>query len=769
MSESYDFQNLSFDDFERLTRDLLSVEWGVPFEIFKTGRDKGIDLRFTYPKDNKKIIVQCKRYATNSYAALLNKLKNEELPKVKNLNPDRYVIVTSVLLSVAQKDEIYSLLKPFCKTSSDIFGASEVNALIKSHPEVERTHFKLWLGSTSVLESILHSGIWNRTFVTIQEIQNEISKFVIHDGLNQAVKILEEKKHCIIVGIPGIGKTTLAKILLYKYIEIDYEAVVISSDVNEAWNVATDAIKNDKKLVILYDDFLGQISFDHRKFEKNEEHRFLQLLKLVRKSKNIRFILTTREYILADAKRHHAALARDDIYIEKFTLSIDNYNLSNRARILFNHILFSDLPESRIEAIVKSKVYSKIINHRNFNPRIVSSITENVRYKNLTDKEYIFQIGQEFANPEQVWDHAFKNDINPHSRLVLFLLWSFNEFATLEAIQESFFYFIKDKSESEKRELLLNSLKELDGNFIKSEKIKDFNNINQTVIRFHNPSIRDYINRQINSNILIEISEACSRFKQVFQLFDELAFIEDAKKELFLKNLFKEASRLISKIEEQPITNLAEVVLRNSFENLKVKRLNLLLDLGEKISENLNAYNVSYPFFSNENEWLKILKHAQSDDVKTFLIKIKKINQSNLDSFVNVICDFENASYKYIDNAYSIIDVEKIINIFNTSEIHFNKLSKESLANNIKLLVQMSLENINEMSVSEIEEEIVALSNSNKILSNALDQEINELRAALSEKEQEEEHYESENVEKNLQPNMEIIEIDELFAELINH
>ena len=268
MSTNYDFQNLSYEDFERLTKDLLSIEWNIPLETFKTGKDKGIDLRHSHPTSNENLIIQCKRYAPNAFNSLLNKLKNEEAPKIKALNPERYVLVTSVPLSVDQKDKLYEVLKPWCKSTGDIFGADEINALIRTHGEIEKKHFKLWIGSTKVLESILHSGIWNRTFVTIDEIQKEISKFVTHDGLNQALQILEDKKYCIIVGLPGIGKTTLAKIALYHYIKNDFEAVVVSSDIEEAWNITTDALRNNKKLVILYDDFLGQIGFEHKNSKK---------------------------------------------------------------------------------------------------------------------------------------------------------------------------------------------------------------------------------------------------------------------------------------------------------------------------------------------------------------------------------------------------------------------------------------------------------------------------------------------------------------------
>jgi hypothetical protein len=42
---SYDFVNLSPDDFQLLVRDLLQAELGILLETFTCGADKGIDAQ----------------------------------------------------------------------------------------------------------------------------------------------------------------------------------------------------------------------------------------------------------------------------------------------------------------------------------------------------------------------------------------------------------------------------------------------------------------------------------------------------------------------------------------------------------------------------------------------------------------------------------------------------------------------------------------------------------------------------------------------------
>ena len=103
----YNFLNLSPPEFEELSRDLLQKHLDVHLESFTSGRDSGIDLRHSFtPKD--KLIIQCKRY--KDFNSLYNKIK-EEIPKVSNLNPNRYILTTSVGLTPNQKDKIISLLQ----------------------------------------------------------------------------------------------------------------------------------------------------------------------------------------------------------------------------------------------------------------------------------------------------------------------------------------------------------------------------------------------------------------------------------------------------------------------------------------------------------------------------------------------------------------------------------------------------------------------------------------------------------------------------------
>ena len=108
---NYDFRSLHDKEFELLCADLLAASLCTTVETFKSGRDQGIDGRF-FPVSGGVGILQCKHYAGSSFSKLLSKLQTEELPKVVQLAPVRYVLATSLPLSAPNKEKIKLTLVP---------------------------------------------------------------------------------------------------------------------------------------------------------------------------------------------------------------------------------------------------------------------------------------------------------------------------------------------------------------------------------------------------------------------------------------------------------------------------------------------------------------------------------------------------------------------------------------------------------------------------------------------------------------------------------
>lgn len=328
---SYNFINLSSYDFEILTKDLLEKHLSLPLENFKMGRDDGIDLR--YFRIDMNTVIQCKHYANSKFSNLIQSLKNE-LPKLKNLKPTRYIVVTSLGLTPKNKSDIKKLLEPYIVNYDDIYDSEALNSLLRTYPEIEKKHFKLWLSSTAVLDRILHNSILNNSEITKDNIIKNVQVYVESNNFFDALNILNEYHYCIISGNPGIGKTTLAKILSYKFIESDYEFISISN-IKDAFKILTP----EKKQVFYYDDFLGTNHF----VNKNEDNDLVSFIEHISKSKIKRFIMTTREYIFNQALTDSEVLTRFNF--KKCIIKQEDYNKRIKGKILYNHLYFAKLPQ----------------------------------------------------------------------------------------------------------------------------------------------------------------------------------------------------------------------------------------------------------------------------------------------------------------------------------------------------------------------------------------------------------------------------------------
>lgn len=520
---TYDFMTLSPEDFENLVADLLSREWGATLEIFKQGKDGGIDLRHSrVPAGQPTTIVQCKRYAPHKYSELERSLI-KEIEKLQRLKPERYVVATSTNLSPANKDSLCSELKPWCIGPQDIFGPHELNALLRKHEDVQRSHFKLWMSGASVLERILHARIFNITDATIDAVKSQLSRLVVHKGFERARSLLEAQHHCVIAGNPGIGKTTVARMLMCHYLEQGYAPLVVLGDISDAWDIVAKASASVGKYVVLYDDFLGTFKFDEAKFEKNEDTSLMSFVEKARNSSNIRFILTTREYILADARRLHGTFERQADQLAKCTILLEDYVRSNRARVLFNHLYFSDLPESRLNLLVERKVYRDIVEHEHFNPRVVETVSAYANSNALTDEEYCDYVQKKFDDPSDLWAHPFENQISSIAREILVVLWSFAGAVELEALREATRAFNSTDSASDIALKFRSALRELIGNFIACNRHEHAGGGNQhvTFVQFQNPSVEEFVDRFLSSESAWTdtLAQSVTHFAQVERLY----------------------------------------------------------------------------------------------------------------------------------------------------------------------------------------------------------------------------------------------------------
>jgi len=395
----YDFRTLSPVDFELLSRDVLNADLGLRMQSYAAGRDQGVDLRQV--DDNGFITVaQCKHYPESSESTFLRAVRKEG-QRGKSLVANRYLFVTSRPLTPPQQGKVLANLKGLPIVHDDVWGQGALNGALGRHPEVERRHIKLWIPSTEAIDTLLRSGQWQRSEALLSGLANRAKVWVHTAAYDQVFDMLEREGVCIVTGPPGVGKSLLAGMVLVATAHSDWEVVDVTSNVEEAWS----AFKEDRPQIFYYDDFLGEAGVELAKNEPRSLNAFLDRVRQFKDSKRI--LLTTREYEIRVAAEGPAdqlvELARRPT---RYELRLDAYDVETRAKILFNHLYFSDLPAAERDRLAIDNRLINIVEHPSYNPRIIA---DAIRFApSPTAAEYLAAINRALADPRDLLNASFR-------------------------------------------------------------------------------------------------------------------------------------------------------------------------------------------------------------------------------------------------------------------------------------------------------------------------------------------------------------------------
>ena len=523
----YNFHQLSPHDLERLARDLLQAQWSVLLESFKTGRDGGIDLRYASGPHN--LIVQVKHYVRTGFAGLLRDLKKENA-KIAKLAPFRYVVVTSVPLSPANKTKIVDALPSAPLVGSDIFGQDDLNNLLGRHPGIEQSHPKLWLTSRAVLDQVLHNAEVTRSEFEVRNIHQQICRYVQTEVFREAEERLADESVVMVAGPPGVGKTTLANMLLYEHLLQGWQAVVIDREVIEGAKLFQRRVNQ----IFYFDDFIGATLIGEG--VSANEKALLKFIAMMRDDPTSRLILTTREHLYEQAVARSERLRQAGLDADRVVLRISHYTTRQRAQILYNHIYFSDLPNAHVIALLEGDFYRKIIRHERFNPRVIEWMASHQRIHHVPAAEYREFISQLLDDPLEIWRHAYEEELSDAARSLLLALWSFEGKIGLSLLNKAFrklhahraqkYGFVRSPQDFQR------ALKELSGSFAKPW--------GHDALEVVDPSVLDLI-----SGVLLEAPENATDLlvsAALFSQIERLWMFARQKNATILRQAWREAA-----------------------------------------------------------------------------------------------------------------------------------------------------------------------------------------------------------------------------------
>lgn len=435
----YDFQRLNDKDFEYLAVDLLSKIERIHIERFKSGKDAGVDGRFFSPSDGE-VIIQCKHWQKSGLTSLITHLVGSELPKIRKLNPKRYLLVTTVSLSRQNKKAIVAALSPFIISESDVIGQEDIEDLISCNLDIETRHYKLWLASTNVISNMFNNAVIGRSRNRIKDILEFSSRYVFTKNHDLAFEKLQKNHVIIITGEARIGKTTLADQMCLYYIQKEFQFVCLEDKIEEAEAVYSEGTKQ----VFYFDDFLGRNYLEA--LARNEDSKIIRFIKRVSKDSKKRFILTSRTTILNQGKTLSDQFHIENVERNEYDVRLTLLNAFDKAKILYNHLWFSSLSPEFIEEIYSENRFLSVIKHRNFNPRVISFLTDPYKLREIAVDSYWNYIQESLALPVDIWSNVFNNQLDNFSRILVHFTVYNGRQVSEDELRRAFGYYLNEFS-----------------------------------------------------------------------------------------------------------------------------------------------------------------------------------------------------------------------------------------------------------------------------------------------------------------------------------
>ncbi|MCA3057195.1 MAG: ATP-binding protein [Rhodocyclaceae bacterium] len=359
--------------------------------------------------------MQCKHWVESGFASLLRHLRNSELPKIAKLNPQRYVLATSVPLNPMQKDMVVAALCPWLRAPSDVLGPSDLNLALSTHSFIETRHHKLWLQSSNLLALINGRGLHLRNKYWLDQIQRFSRRHVRTASFQNALGLLENNHVILVSGEPGSGKTTLAEQACLWLVGEGFQFVRIDESISEA----EQQYLPEEKQVFYFDDFLGRNFLDA--LNSRESSRVINFIRRVRADESKRFILTTRTTILNQARERDERFTHLNPEAHELAVRVTAMSPIERAKVLFSNIWYTIVEPERRSEILSNTKYRQVVNHKNFSPRIIALFCKNFSAA-ASHEEFWDALLRELDDPAHFWDQPYRNEIGQAGQWAISLL-----------------------------------------------------------------------------------------------------------------------------------------------------------------------------------------------------------------------------------------------------------------------------------------------------------------------------------------------------------
>ncbi len=516
----YLLNNLNWLEFEKLGKDIFEKNMNTKFVRMTPGPDGGIDL-INYKN---KIVVQCKHI--ESYANLLSSLK-KEVPKLLKLVDqnlmNEYYVFTSCKLNTNRRIEIYKLFANYMDNEGDnIFDFTDIQDMLTrdDYLGVVKSNHKLYLSSVQLIKLLGERLCDNYVTVLKSEIPEITKKFVETEAFWKSWRSLIHNGAILIVGNPGVGKSTISKMLVSTILKWDGDFEIIHLSSNDIDKIINEIdLDQERKQLVFLDDFLGKTYLN---VNLNALPSLESLLTLVSNNKNKKLILNSRITILEEVRpRSFTFSSKIDKNLSSIIVDVGELSLYEKALIFYNHMYFSGVPSDFYVSLLDAKKYEKIVEHKNYNPRIIEYCTDPSRLIGLEAHEYADMILDNLNNPNSVWNDEF-NNYSDSDRILCTILYTLSDNYVDGSVLKELYnkYVLENNLRYDEFQFVIDRL----GKSVL--KVKKYSDSEKWYVTFSNPSLLDYIGNYLSvsrilQNRVLKGSSYLNQVKRILKINSE--------------------------------------------------------------------------------------------------------------------------------------------------------------------------------------------------------------------------------------------------------
>lgn len=553
---TYNFNDkLDWNQFQKLACEIIQHREKLPFQTFRAGKDKGMDGLWFCGEEN--IILQAKRY--QNFSDLYKELKTAELTKVKKLNPRRYILVVSMELSETEYAKIRDLFSEYIKQNKDLLDANSLNSLL-SEPEyrwIERNFTSLWIPDGAILEEflqeILHKGIRNRNTREQRKAIEACQTFVQTGIYNEARAMLDNNHTVVISGQPGMGKSTIARILALDFLTPEgYEGLYW---VNSLEEIENEWEEGRQKQVFILDDYWG--SAFHRQRDRRENYRLEELIFQLKRESNKRLIITSREYIVQQELFLNPEL-EDIIQKLKMECVLREYTDAEKARILFAHLRVSDLEMEYIRSIYG--YCNRLVCNLSYSPRVIEKFIKEVPCENYTPREYAQELLGWMEYPEKMWEGVFR-ELSEEAKIISAIVAISYTPISVTDIRNTYSSYVQCFGGSSAPKSFENCITELEETILFAYMDEEYEEIR---VEFENPSILDFLLYYISKNqefYIPRLAKSSIFYNQLLMLLEHFQGSDEKLNQMVEQRCMEEFYELPMKLEDYGERELGEAFL----------------------------------------------------------------------------------------------------------------------------------------------------------------------------------------------------------------